>query len=285
MAKLVEDFQRLPDPVSQRDVVRSTYSWTLQYAKSHSGTDPSNSDDTEFVLGSEAMLQPITIPCKKSFLQLEAIGTSPYMIGLFCQAFVGEQGKRLLDLDRGNQGQSVTSGGVVPSLDCRRSAHDSVPTGVPTDDFADLPIKRVTRPVLLVCRDASLQNAMMSQAMLLGLGISVTFPDDSSDPLYTPLRNAAGQSDARTDAKICGGKDCKALSPDLSVCTGCRLAFYCSVAHQKEDWVLHGPLCKQAKRWRKVHDEYEKRGKKRPRFFVTQVAPGILVETGDRYEG
>lgn len=46
----------------------------------------------------------------------------------------------------------------------------------------------------------------------------------------------------RDDVNVC--RLCGALE-NLSMCGGCRRAWYCSKAHQKEDWKAHKPTCKR----------------------------------------
>ena len=247
MKKLVEEFRQLPYPMTVDDGKRITYSWTLQYPHAHYTTDLSNTEDMEFVLGSDAMLHPIPIPCKRSILQLADIGTSPYAIGLFCQAFVGEQAKRLLELDRAS----------LSSL-----------------------LRSIVRPMLVICRDARLAMAMGAQAVYLGIELNVTYPDSSQSTFFTPVRHANGHISARRDAVFCNHPECKVISDDLKVCSVCRLAFYCSLAHQRADWAEHRHMCREITKQRRAHDEYERSGRTRPRFFLRHLPPGELNEEG-----
>ena len=294
MKQLVEDFNSLPAPKSREDDLRSSYFWTLQYPFSHYTTEPDNIEDMEFVLSSMAMLHPVVVPCKRSLLQLEDVSLSPYIIGLFCQAFVGEKGKKLLEWDMANLEQrspeevldlehAVKHGKTSAANDkaVSKAIQSTLPAGyIPNPMHAfmhkregvsasDLPIKQVVRPTSIVCRDMRLIHALMFQTALVGIDIEMS-PTDMSDysAFYVPGRTAAGEAVKRRDAAFCVAVGCTALSDTLKRCSACRITSYCSAEHQKQDWPRHKSRCRDTQ---KLFKEQQQQG-----------SSGAQVDFGDK---
>jgi hypothetical protein len=294
MKQLVQDFNSLTAPKSREDDLRSSYFWTLQYPFSHYTTEPDNIEDMEFVLSSMSMLHPVVVPCKRSLLQLEDVSLSPYIIGLFCQAFVGEKGKKLLEWDMGNLEQRspekvfdlkhAVKHGKTSAADNKavsEAIQSTLPAGYLPQGMhtfmhkregvpaCDLPIKQVIRPTSIVCRDMRLIHALIFQTALVGIDIEV-LPTDMSDysAFYVPGTSAMGGVVKRKDAAFCVAVGCTALSDTLKRCSACRITSYCSLEHHKQDWPRHKNRCKDTQ---KVFKEQQQQG-----------SHGFEVDLGDK---
>lgn len=82
-----------------------------------------------------------------------------------------------------------------------------------------------------------------------GIRVTLYFPGCSKDCALKsinnseePLKKLLGSLVTDYDHQnVC--KSCKKMGKDLKICTGCRLAWYCSSECQKNDWKVHKPYC------------------------------------------
>lgn len=246
LPELIQAFENLPHAPNAKERSASVWTLHLQYPYSHYITG--DVDELELTFERQGMLRPATVPIKRSLLQKG--NEFPYLFSVVLDAFTARS-ENLLQWDisdyeelggaaaEGTAGEMGRSKGAI-TYPLAGTAGIKATPNIGLHGRKATPTKRkLFQPTQISIRDSRLYEILVLgfSALMHHCNIYIHIYSGTG----TDFTDPSGKD--RRDVTMCALHTCSALSTTHARCARCRLGYYCSSEHQREDWAKHKQTC------------------------------------------